>query len=94
MLLGGGAAATLVGAGLVRYWMREKAGVFIAKNQTYTGDLARTIRDGLVACGLVPESLRGKRVLLKPNMVAAIRSGRGKDTRKPASSFTRPRRNF
>ena len=73
MLLGGGAAATLVGAGLVRYWMRERASVFIAKDQSYQGDLVRTIRDGLVACGLVPATLRGKRVLLKPNMVEPTR---------------------
>src|SRR6476619_1963326 len=72
-LIGGGVAAALVGAGLVHRARRERAGVFIAKNQSYTGDLVRTIRDGLVACGLVPESLRGKRVLLKPNMVEPIR---------------------
>jgi uncharacterized protein (DUF362 family) len=72
-LMGGGVAAALVGAGLVHRFRREKAGVFVAKNQSYTADLVRTIRDGLVACGLVPDSLRGKRVLLKPNMVEPIR---------------------
>src|SRR4030095_5463009 len=74
LLIGGGAAATLVGAGLVRYWLRERASVFIAKNQDYAGDLAQTIRDGLVACGLVPETLRGKRGALKPNMVEPTRA--------------------
>src|SRR5262249_21232237 len=72
-LLGGSVAAALASAGLVHHLRREKARVFIAKNQSYAGDLARTIRDGLVACGVVPESLRGKRVLLKPNMVEPIR---------------------
>src|SRR5262245_38409189 len=72
-LVGGGTAAALVGAGLVRRWFRERAGVFIAKNQTYRGDLVRTICDGLTACGFVPDSIRGKRVLLKPNMVEPIR---------------------
>src|SRR3954469_12217318 len=72
-LIGGGVAAALVGAGLIHRARRERAGVFIAKNQTYTGDLARTIREGLVACGFVAESIRGKRVLLKPNMVEPIR---------------------
>jgi len=55
------------------HWRREKANVFIAKNQTYQSDLVRTIRDGLIACGFVAESLRDKRVLLKPNMVEPIR---------------------
>jgi len=73
-LIGGGAtAAALAGAGLIRQYLRERASVFIAKNQTYESGLARTIRDGLVACGLMPESLRGKRVLLKPNMVEPSR---------------------
>src|SRR5436305_761023 len=72
-LIGGGVAAALAGCGLVRRWRGERANVFIAKNQSYTGDLVRTIRDGLVACGFVPESIRGKRVLLKPNMVEPIR---------------------
>jgi uncharacterized protein (DUF362 family) len=74
LLIGGGATmAALVGAGLVRRYLRERASVFIAKNQRYDGDLRRTIRDGLVACGLAPESLAGKRVLLKPNLVEPMR---------------------
>jgi uncharacterized protein (DUF362 family) len=74
-LIGGGAAATLIGAGLVRHWRGSNllANVFIAKNQTYDGELVRTIRDGLSACGLVSSSIQGKRVLLKPNMVEPIR---------------------
>jgi uncharacterized protein (DUF362 family) len=73
-LIGGGlTAAALVGTGLVRQWFREKASVFIAKNQRYDQSLVATIRDGLTSCGLVPESVRGKRVLLKPNMVEPTR---------------------
>ncbi|HEY2411330.1 MAG TPA: DUF362 domain-containing protein [Pirellulaceae bacterium] len=72
-LIGGGAAAALVGAGLVRHWRREKAPVFIAKNQTYQGDLVRTIKDGLATCGFVADSVQGKNVLLKPNMVEPFR---------------------
>jgi uncharacterized protein (DUF362 family) len=72
-LVGSGVSAALVGAGLIRYWRRELASVFIAKNQSYGGDLVRTIRDGLVACGFAAEAVRGKRVLLKPNMVEPIR---------------------
>ena len=75
-LVGGGlTAAALVGAGLVRNWYREKAAVFIAKDQRYDqgARLIQTIQDGLTACGFVPESVRGKRVLLKPNLVEPMR---------------------
>ena len=72
-LAAGGASAALVGAGLLRYWHRDRVGVFIAKNQSYQGDLVRTIRKGLAACGFAAEGVRGKRVLLKPNMVEPIR---------------------
>lgn len=73
-LAGGGAvAATLVGTGIVRQWFREKASVFIAKNQRYDASLVSTIRDGLLACGLAPDSVKGRRVLLKPNMVEPTR---------------------
>jgi uncharacterized protein (DUF362 family) len=73
-LIGGGlTAAALVGTGIVRQWFREKASVFVAKNQRYDPSLAATIRDGLISCGLVPESVRSKRVLVKPNMVEPTR---------------------
>lgn len=72
-LLSGGVATALVGAGLVREWRRPRASVFIAKNQSYDGDLVRTIRDGLAASGIVADSFRGKRVLLKPNLVEPTR---------------------
>ncbi len=73
-LIGGGlTAAALVGTGLVRHWFRDKASVFIAKNQRYDAGLVATIKGGLTACGLAPESVRGKRVLLKPNLVEPSR---------------------
>ena len=73
-LVGGGlTAAALVSAGLVRHWTRERAGVFIAKGQRYDDRLVTTIRDGLAACGFVPDSARGKRVLLKPNLIEPTR---------------------
>jgi uncharacterized protein (DUF362 family) len=53
--------------------VREKAATFIARNQTYNGPLARTIRDGLIATGIDPAGLRGRNVLLKPNMVEPSR---------------------
>src|SRR4051812_37439146 len=72
-LIGGGVSAALVSAGLAHQWRSERANVFIAKDQSYDGDLVRTIRDGLVACGLASDTIRGKRVLLKPNMVEPTR---------------------
>lgn len=70
LLVGTGVAlGGLVGFGAVRNWLKPRAAVFIAKNQRYDGPLAQTIADGLTATGLEPDSLRGKRVLLKPNLV-------------------------
>ena len=69
-LVGGGAAlAGILAYPLVRDLLRPHAGVFIARNQRYDGPLERTISDGLVAAGIDPRSLAGKRVLLKPNLV-------------------------
>ena len=73
-LLGGsGVAAALVAAGLVHRFRQVQASVFIAKNQRYDGSLVKTIRDGLAACGISAETMNGKRVLLKPNMVEPVR---------------------
>lgn len=70
LLLGGSlAAAGLVGYPIVRDAMRGRASVFVARHQSYAGPIRRTIEDGLIACGLEPSALRGKRVLLKPNLV-------------------------
>ena len=53
----------------------EQASVFVARNQKYdVTALEKTIRDGLLSTGLNPETLRGKRVLLKPNMVEPMRT--------------------
>jgi len=68
------AAAGLIGYPLVRQILRERASVFIARNQRYQGSLVQTIRDGLVATGLAPSGLQGKRVLLKPNLVEPTRA--------------------
>ncbi len=43
--------------------------VFVAAHQKYDSGLVATIRDGLRAIDVDPELLRGKRVLLKPNLV-------------------------
>ena len=74
LLLGGcAAAAALVGLPLIRAAFRPRASVFIAAGQRYDAHLVDTIRDGLLATGINPASLRGKTVLLKPNMVEPTR---------------------
>jgi uncharacterized protein (DUF362 family) len=69
VLLTGGAVAGMAGFVRLKRALRPHASVFIARGQRYDADLAKTIRDGLNACGLNPAELRGKRVLLKPNLV-------------------------
>lgn len=73
-LIGGGlAAAGLLGYGAVRELRLHRSAVFIARGQRYDGPLTQTIADGLLATGLEPATLRGKRVLLKPNLVEPTR---------------------
>ena len=72
-LIGGGAAAAAAGAAVVLNHFRGKQRVCICRGQKYDGSLVRTIRDGLLAVGLDPDSVKGKRVLLKPNLVEPTR---------------------
>jgi uncharacterized protein (DUF362 family) len=66
--------AGVAGCALLGRWWHKPQPVFVAKNQCYDGPLAQTIRDGLLAAGVDPAWLRGRRVLLKPNMVEPSRS--------------------
>jgi uncharacterized protein (DUF362 family) len=54
-------------------WMfghpRKPAETFIAKVNSYQKDIAAEIRTGLFELGLTPAEVRGKRILLKPNLV-------------------------
>jgi uncharacterized protein (DUF362 family) len=74
LVTGGAAAAAAVAAPWLRDVLRPRASVFIARNQRYDQALAATIRDGLTATGAMPQAFRGKRVLLKPNMVEPSRA--------------------
>jgi uncharacterized protein (DUF362 family) len=75
LLAGAGlVAAGIVGTRTVRQWLKQRASVFVAKNQTYGGQLVQTIRDGLIASGIDESTLKGKKVLLKPNMVEPSRA--------------------
>jgi uncharacterized protein (DUF362 family) len=69
LLVAGSAVAGLAGAAALRDSLRLRSSVFIARHLTYTGALTPTIRDGLLSCGFAAAQFRGKRVLLKPNLV-------------------------
>ena len=72
LVAGGAAAAGVAAVGLLKL-QSSPSPVFIARSQRYDGPLASTMRDGLNACGLVAAMFRGKRVLLKPNLVEPSR---------------------
>ncbi|HEY4307952.1 MAG TPA: DUF362 domain-containing protein [Pirellulales bacterium] len=75
LLVGAGVAtAGVIAYPLVRSALTKPQPVFLARHQTYDGPLARTITDGLLAAGLEPTSLQGRRVLLKPNLVEPSRA--------------------
>jgi uncharacterized protein (DUF362 family) len=68
-LLGGGLAVS--GFSLLHWLMgpRLTAQTFIGQAQTYEADLANLIRRGLQELGITPLEIKGKRILLKPNLV-------------------------
>ena len=91
MLVGAGAvAAAALGWPLLRKFFPAKAPVFLARNQRYNGPLAETIAAGLDAVGFDKDWVRGRRVLLKPNLVEPTRPRR-KSRRIPPSCSPRPR---
>ncbi len=69
-----GAAGIIIGAGSLvvprRYLrMPQQARTFVAKVGHYQADIADVIRRGVRALAIVPEEFKGKRILLKPNLV-------------------------
>ena len=73
-VLGGLAAAGAgVTAGLVLHTLRsrieDEAQTFIAKASSYDVSLAPVIEAGMRELGIGPQDIRGKRILLKPNLV-------------------------
>lgn len=74
LLIGAVAAA---GGSAAWPWLRDRfavpSPVFLARGQRYDGPLEQTIRDGLLATGIDPMSLAGRKVLLKPNLVEPSR---------------------
>lgn len=73
LVVGAAGAAGVAGLWGFREFLAARAAVFVARNQRYDGPLKQTIRDGLLASGVTPSSFRGKKVLLKPNLVEPIR---------------------
>jgi uncharacterized protein (DUF362 family) len=75
--LTGAGVATAAGLGLKAARDLNEAGlratVFIAKAPSYKDDLERIIRSGLVELGFGPTRVKGKSVLLKPNLVEPSR---------------------
>ncbi len=74
LLIGGGVAvAAAMGLGALKSAHAVKQPVFIAKNQRYDQGLVETIRNGLLATDIQAPLLKGKKVLLKPNLVEPMR---------------------
>jgi uncharacterized protein (DUF362 family) len=73
-LLLAGAAGLLIGSGFLlapkRYFrMPQQAQSFVTKVAHYQLDIADAITNGILALGISPKELNGKRILLKPNLV-------------------------
>ena len=68
----GAVAAAALGYPLLRRYFAAKTPVFLARNQRYDGPLAQTIAAGLEAVGFDRGWVRGRKVLLKPNLVEPI----------------------
>jgi hypothetical protein len=80
------AAGLVIGSGLLlvpkRYFrMPQQAQSFVIKVAHYQLDIADAITRGIRELGISPEELKGKRILLKPNLV---------ETASGASSSSRP----
>lgn len=69
--IGAGAIAVSAGILLGRQGLRreDRAESFIASVPDYSRDLRRVILDGLHELGIKPSDMKGKKILLKPNLV-------------------------
>jgi uncharacterized protein (DUF362 family) len=68
-----GAIGGLLGLTLLKYKNQMRSEVFIAGIANYTDDIASVILSGMKELGVIPAEIKGKRVLLKPNLVEVIK---------------------
>ena len=61
------------GAAFLKYINQMRSEVFIAGVTNYTDDIASAILSGMEELGVKPAEIKGKRVLLKPNLVEVIK---------------------
>ncbi|MEM7312789.1 MAG: DUF362 domain-containing protein [Planctomycetota bacterium] len=74
LILAGSLTAATVAAGpTYRHMTAQRAPVFVARHQRYDRFLTETIREGLLLVGVESDRFRGKKVLLKPNLVEPSR---------------------
>ncbi|MEM6364129.1 MAG: DUF362 domain-containing protein [Planctomycetota bacterium] len=74
-MVGGIATASALGSAAAWHHVtRPVENVFVARNQSYDGDLVRVIEDGFRACEFDLNQVRDRRVLLKPNLVEPKRT--------------------
>jgi uncharacterized protein (DUF362 family) len=72
-LAGGIVLASGISAGQWYFRPRLQSETFVAKASEYGGDLAGLMVRGVRELRVVPEEIRGKRILLKPNLVETSR---------------------
>jgi uncharacterized protein (DUF362 family) len=68
-LLGAGAVAAGYGVLRTYLWQSEPAQVFIAPVSSYEQEIAARLLAGMKELGVLPETVRDKSILLKPNLV-------------------------
>jgi uncharacterized protein (DUF362 family) len=68
-----GAVGGLLGVTLLKYKNQMRSEVFIAGVKSYSDDITSVILSGLKELGIGPAVIKGKRVLLKPNLVEVIK---------------------
>src|SRR6185295_14168618 len=72
-LAGGILLASGVSAGQWYFRPRLQSETFVAKMNEYGGNLSGLMVEGFRELGVIPEEIRGKRILLKPNLVETSR---------------------
>jgi len=68
-----GVIGGLLGMSFLKYNNQMRSDVFIAKIANYTDDIASVILSGMKELNVNPSEIKGKRVLLKPNLVEVIK---------------------